>query len=112
MRIAIPVAGGVLCPHFGHCEHFVVVDVDTETRVVSSTRTLVPPPHEPGLLPRWLKEQGADLIIAGGMGMRAQNLFTEHGVRVVTGAAAEAPEKLVADMLAGSLVTGANACDH
>ncbi|HVO12889.1 MAG TPA: NifB/NifX family molybdenum-iron cluster-binding protein [Vicinamibacteria bacterium] len=112
MRIAIPVAGGVLCPHFGHCEHFAVVDVDPQARTVSSTRSLVPPPHEPGVLPRWLKEQGADVIIAGGMGMRAQNLFAENGVRVVTGAAAEAPEKLVAAFLAGSLATGPNACDH
>jgi ATP-binding protein involved in chromosome partitioning len=112
MRIAIPVAGGVLCPHFGHCEQFVLVDVDAEARTVSGTRSLEPPPHEPGLLPRWLKGQGADVIIAGGMGVRAQNLFAENGVRVVTGAAAEPPERLVADFLAGSLVTGPNACDH
>jgi predicted Fe-Mo cluster-binding NifX family protein len=28
MRIAIPMAGGTLCPHFGHCEQFAIVDVD------------------------------------------------------------------------------------
>lgn len=112
MRIAIPVSDGVLCAHFGHCEEFVVLDVDTESRTVSGKQSLVPPPHEPGVLPRWLKEQGADVIIAGGMGMRAQNLFAESGVRVVTGAGAEPPEKLVAAYLAGTLVTGPNACDH
>ncbi len=112
MTIAIPVAGGVLCQHFGHCEQFVVVDVDAESRTVSASRSLVPPPHEPGLLPPWLKQQGADVVIAGGMGGRAQGLFAEHGIRVVTGAPVAAPEKLVADFLAGTLVTGTNACDH
>jgi len=40
------------------------------------------PPHEPGLLPRWLHEQGAHLIIAGGMGHRAQELFVQNGIQV------------------------------
>ena len=112
MRIAIPVSGGVLCQHFGHCQEFVLVDVDPQTRAVSGTRRIEPPPHEPGVLPRWLKQQGADLVIAGGMGARAQSLFVENGVRVMTGAAPEPPERLVAAYLAGTLVTGANACDH
>ncbi len=47
---------------------------------------VVPPPHEPGLLPTWLQEQGADIIIAGGMGSRAQELFLGKGIHVVTGA--------------------------
>lgn len=28
MKIAIPMAGGQLCMHFGHCEQFALVDVD------------------------------------------------------------------------------------
>jgi ATP-binding protein involved in chromosome partitioning len=112
LRIAIPVAGGLLCAHFGHCETFVLVDVDPEKREVLGTRTLPPPPHEPGVLPRWLKEQGADLVIAGGMGMRAQGLFAESGIRVLTGAPAETPEALARAHLDGTLVTGANTCDH
>lgn len=70
------------------------------------------PPHEPGLLPRWLHEQGAEVIIAGGMGQRAQQLFAEKGIRVVYGVASDTPESVVAAFLNGTIVSGNNPCDH
>ncbi len=112
MKIAIPVANGTLSMHFGHCEKFVMVDVDPENKTILGTTELDPPPHEPGVLPRWLGEQGTDLIIAGGMGQRAQNLFTQQNISVIVGASSETPEELVRDYLKGSLATGTNACDH
>ena len=112
MKIAVPVAGGKLCMHFGHCEQFAIIDVDAESRAITGQRLLTPPPHEPGVLPKWLHEQGVNLIIAGGMGQRAQGLFNENGIRVVVGAPAEAPEVLVRQHLAGTLATGENVCDH
>lgn len=112
MRIAIPLADGTLCMHFGHCGQFALVDVDEDTKAIMATKLLDPPAHEPGVLPRWLHEQGATVIIAGGMGQRAQALFAQQGIRVVVGAPAEAPEELVSAFLAGSLATGLNACDH
>ena len=112
MKIAIPVAAGRLCPHFGHCEQFALVDVDEATRQVKQTTLLTPPPHEPGVLPRWLHEQGANLIVAGGMGQRAQQLFAQNEIKVVVGAAPDTPENLVQAYLSGSLVSGQNLCDH
>ncbi len=112
MKIAIPVAASKLCPHFGHCEQFALITTDEEKKTIMNRQMLTPPPHEPGILPRWLHEQGANVIIAGGMGQRAQALFAENQIKVVIGAPAETPEKLVADYLAGTLQTGANACDH
>jgi len=112
MRIAIPMAEGKLCMHFGHCAQFALLDVDDATKTVKSTTKLDPPAHEPGVLPRWLNEQGATVILAGGMGQRAQVLFAENGIKVVVGAPAETPEKLVTAYLAGTLVSGQNTCDH
>jgi len=112
MKIAIPVAGGKLCAHFGHCEQFALLEVNEKTKRVTGRRMLTPPPHEPGLLPRWLHEAGVNVIIAGGMGQRAQALFSENGIKVVVGVAAGEPEQLAAQYLAGTLVSGANACDH
>jgi Mrp family chromosome partitioning ATPase/predicted Fe-Mo cluster-binding NifX family protein len=111
-RIAIPSAAGCLCAHFGHCEKFVLFDVDPEGKKILAREELTPPAHEPGVIPAWLHEQGADVIIAGGMGSRAQELFLDKGVQVVVGAPGEAPEKVVQDYLAGSLKTGGNVCDH
>lgn len=112
MKIAIPIANGQLCMHFGHCEQFALVEADEKTRKVAGTTLLTPPPHEPGVLPRWLHEQGANVIIAGGMGQRAQALFAQNGIQVIVGAQAGSPEDLAAAYLAGTLQSGANACDH
>ena len=71
-----------------------------------------PPAHEPGVLPKWLHELGAQVIIAGGMGSRAQQLFLENGIKVITGAPMDPPESLVNQYLAGILETGDNVCDH
>ena len=110
MRIAIPTYDGKLAQHFGHCEAFVVVDVEDGT--VTGSREAAPPVHAPGVLPRWLAEQGCSVIIAGGMGRRAQDLFTANGITVVYGAPALPAEDLVRQYLAGTLQTGDNLCDH
>ena len=112
MRIAIPVADGKLTVHFGHCERFALVDVDSTEKKIVMQEHIEAPPHEPGRLPRWLAERGVNLVIAGGMGQRAQGLFMEQGIQVLVGAAVETPEKLIAEYLAGELKTGENACDH
>ncbi len=112
MKIAIPLAGDTLSAHFGHCDQFAIVSVDPESKVVKEELRLTPPGHEPGVLPTWLAEQGVTVIIAGGMGQRAQMLFTDKGIEVVVGAASETPEELVSHYLAGSLTTGENICDH
>jgi ATP-binding protein involved in chromosome partitioning len=112
MRFAIPLADGQLCLHFGHCEEFALIDVDASTRTIIGQTRVTPPPHEPGLLPRWLHEQGATTIIAGGMGMRAQQLFAQSAITVVTGAPVATPEALVTAYLTETLETGANTCDH
>ncbi|MFH1731127.1 MAG: NifB/NifX family molybdenum-iron cluster-binding protein [Planctomycetota bacterium] len=112
MRYAVPLVNGVLSAHFGHCEEFAFIDVDPETRTVGESIKAVPPAHEPGALPAWLSRNGAEVIIAGGMGSRAQALFRENGIRVVVGAPTTAPEELVAAHLDGTLETGGNICDH
>ncbi len=104
MKFAIPLAEGKLTAHFGHCQEFALVEV--EDNQIKSKETLVPPPHEPGVLPKWLHEQGADVIIAGGMGTRAMDLFAQNGIKVMTGAPSLTPEELVKQYLDNSLQTG------
>jgi len=112
LKIAVPVVDGRLSAHFGHCEEFVLFDVDVEGKKILSQERAPAPPHEPGLLPVWLKEKGAHLIIAGGMGSRAQDLFTEKGIKVIVGASSDNPENIVENYLNGKLSAGENICDH
>ncbi len=109
MKFAIPLAEGKLTAHFGHCQQFAVLDV--ENNEIVQQAYLTPPPHEPGVLPRWLNDLGANVIIAGGIGNRAISLFNEAGIKVMTGASVDNPEKLVMNYLSSSLETGENACD-
>lgn len=111
-RFAVPVAEGRLAMHFGHCQQFALVDADEESREIQHVTYETPPPHEPGVLPRWLGEKRAHYIIAGGMGMRAQQLFSAQGIQVITGAPSGEPEALVLQYLEGNLECGENACSH
>jgi predicted Fe-Mo cluster-binding NifX family protein len=112
MKIAIPLAEGVLTLHFGHCQHFGLYDVDKDKGTIVGSEILPSPPHQPGLLPAWLHERGANMVIAGGMGMRAQDIFRSHGMEVIVGAPSAPPEEVIQSYLNGTLTAGDNLCDH
>ena len=109
-KIAIPLENGILCSHFGHCQQFAIIDI--QNNIISSETLVDPPPHEPGLLPKWLKEKGVTDVIAGGMGQRAINLFVKEKINVFVGAQLKSYKDLANDVLNNSLVAGANYCDH
>ncbi|MFW6169960.1 MAG: iron-sulfur cluster carrier protein MrpORP [Planctomycetota bacterium] len=110
--IAVPVANGKLGQHFGHCDEFALFHVGPDGKTITDRQKLTPPPHEPGVLPQWLHEQGATVIIAGGMGVKARNLFSENDIKVVVGAPSEDAESVVNAYLNDKLETGSNICDH
>ncbi|HRR02665.1 MAG TPA: NifB/NifX family molybdenum-iron cluster-binding protein [Treponemataceae bacterium] len=112
MKIAVPVANGKLNLHFGHCAAFDVFDIAADGKSVAGKSSIDAPPHEPGLLPRFLGDNVGYNLIAGGMGSRAQSLFAERGITVCVGAECDTSDTVVARYLDGSLVTGTNACDH
>ena len=112
MKIAIPLVDNKLSMHFGHCKHFALIDVDQDDKKILQRKDVDAPPHQPGLLPAWLAERGANTVIAGGMGQRALNLFEQHGIQVYLGAPEVSPEDLVHACLAGTLKSGDNFCDH
>ena len=112
MKIAIPVQAGRVSMHFGHCEEFALYEVNEDDKAILGKTVHKPPAHEPGALPRWLHELGANVIITGGMGQRAQQLFAQNGISVVLGSPADAPEQVAAAYLNGTLQPGENVCDH
>ena len=112
MRYAVPVSGGGLSAHFGHCEHFALIDVDEGGKKIVGKELVSSPGHQPGLLPQWLAEQGVSVVIASGMGSRAQGLFQQNHIQVIIGALEDDPEKAVLNYLNDRLATGDNICDH
>jgi predicted Fe-Mo cluster-binding NifX family protein len=107
---AIPTSNGRSCAHFGHCQSFALVVVDQG--VVSGVHFLDPPAHQPGSYPRFLANQGVNVVLAGGMGMKAQSLFRENDIEVYMGVGVEEPRDLVERFLRNELETGDNLCDH
>ncbi len=112
MRIAIPMQGELLDPHFGHCVKFALIDVAPGTKTVISSEEIPAPEHRHGLLPLWLKERGVTLVIAGGMGAHARSLLHGASIDVISGAPAEAPAVLIQRYLDGTLETEDRLCDH
>lgn len=108
--IVMPVFGEKLSAHFGHCEQFAFVETENGTIKWIEMRTS--PPHEPGVLPRWLVEQGANVVIAAGIGAQAQQVLKDNGIEVIAGAPMHSLEYLANQYLSNSLITGENVCDH
>jgi len=110
-KIAVPIDDkGILDAHFGHCKFFAILNV-SDNQIISE-ENIIPPPHEPGLLPRWLAEKGVTDIIAGGMGQRAIQIFNENRVNAFVGAPMLSARELTEGLLSGSLELSANYCDH
>jgi predicted Fe-Mo cluster-binding NifX family protein len=112
MKIAIPIENGKMCVHFGHAEQFAVLTVNKEKALVEKNELLTPPPHEPGVLPQWLHQMGVQTVIAGGMGGRAQQLLTQHGIEIKNGIPNASVDELVSAFLKETLANGTSGCDH
>lgn len=112
MKIAVPIENDVLCQHFGRCQEFAIVETDEKTRTVINQQKQTSPPHQPYLLPRWLHDAGAEMIIANGMGCKALQQFSNNGIKVFVGAPIKPVQELIQSYFDGHLVNAENACDH
>ena len=110
MKIAIPTEEGKLCSHFGHCESFTFADVNPETQEIINLENKVPEEGISCQSASWIAAQGANIVLAGGMGGRPLGIFEQSGVKVVTGCPELPVEEVVKSYLNSTLTTGANAC--
>lgn len=110
MKIAIATDKGALSAHFGHCEGFTMYEV--EGNKILNTTFIKNPGHRPGFLPVFLKENGVNVIIAGGMGSAAQQLFVENGIDVIVGARGNCDEVIKAYMDGSLEYTGEICKEH
>jgi len=110
MKIAIPLTNNELSSHFGHCEAFAVFTV--ENGEITKEERINPPVHEPGSHPAFLHSLGCTVVIAGGMGIKAQDLMCQNGIKVVVGVSVMPLRDIIKAYLEGKLESGDNRCDH
>jgi len=110
VRIAFPTNDKVnVEEHFGHCKFFAIFTVNDKE--IMDTEYVSAPPHQPGLLPKFLSELNANAIITGGMGQMAINLFKEANIEVILGARGSIETNL-SEYLGGDLYSTGSACQH
>lgn len=107
MKIAIADDKGNVSEHFGYCEGFRMYEI--EEGKPSETDYVENPGHRPGFLPEFLKEQGINVIISGGMGGSAQKLFNENDIVAIVGAEGKS-EKVIEDYLSGKIKSTGEFC--
>ena len=109
MKVAISTDMGYVSAHFGRCASYTIVDIQ-EGRMVN--REEIPNPgHQPGFLPQFLSERGVNVIIAGGMGPRAQGLFAQKNIETLIGV--QGPiDTVIAQFLKQDLEVGEDLCGH
>nr|WP_317325846.1 NifB/NifX family molybdenum-iron cluster-binding protein [uncultured Flavonifractor sp.] len=107
MKIAVSCNGTQIWAHFGHCENFMIYDADNGA--ITSEQSVPNPGHRPGFLPNFLADQGVNVIISGGMGGGAVDIFNERGVEVVLGAQGDAKTAVEA-YLRGELKSTGSIC--
>lgn len=107
MKIAVASNGEQVTEHFGHCELFHIFH--TENEAIIKTERVANPGHKPGFLPNFLHDLGAMVIISGGMGGGAIDIFNERGIKVIIGARGDA-EEAAKSYLAGNLKSTGSVC--
>ncbi len=113
IKIAIPLdENGKPSAHFGHAPKFAFITADRDKKVIISKEELTPPPHEPNVIPQWLAENKADIVLTGGIGPKAETILNNNKVAVIKGVSGEDIEKIVIDYLNDNLKTQENMCDH
>ena len=107
MRIAIACDGTKVTEHFGHCDGFTVFDA--ENGAIIREETIANPGHRPGFLPNFLADRGVQVVISGGMGGGAVDIFRQRGIQIVTGATGEARDA-AERYLKGALISSDAVC--
>ena len=107
MKIAVASEGKMVTEHFGHCEGFVIFEA--ENNEIKGKEFVPNPGHRPGFLPVFLHDKGVNVIISGGMGGGAIDIFNDKNIRVITGARGDA-EAAVVSYLKGELKSTGSVC--
>lgn len=108
--VAIPVLDNLLSEHFGHCDNFIFYEIIANK--VANTKSMTPPPHQPGVIPSWLAENGVNVVIACGIGQKAVDILYQHNVDVKKGVVKDFPDAIIQKWIFGELESSGEICTH
>lgn len=110
MKIAVTYDDGQVFQHFGHTKQFKVYEADGGKILSSNIIDASGSGH--GALAGFLKKEGIDVLICGGIGAGAIQALEESGIQMIGGAKGDADAQAEA-FLAGDLTNDPSAkCSH
>jgi predicted Fe-Mo cluster-binding NifX family protein len=107
MKVVISTEGNSVSMHFGRCPEFTIVDI--QNGKIAKKEVINNPGHHPGFLPQFFFERGIECIIAGGMGMKAQELFNQYKIEQIVGVSGKIDD-VINQLLNGTLAGGESFC--
>ncbi|MGI6535797.1 MAG: DUF134 domain-containing protein [Eggerthellaceae bacterium] len=100
MRVAVAYDDGTIFPHFGRTQTFKLYDI--ENGAVASTQVADTQGAGHGALVDFLKQNGVDVLVCGGIGGGAQDRLASQGIDLYGGISGSA-DQAVAAFIAGTL---------
>jgi predicted Fe-Mo cluster-binding NifX family protein len=82
-RVAVSTDSGKVSEHFGRCPEFTIAEIENEK--VVGKKVIQNPGHSTGFLPSFFSGMNINIVIAGGAGFRAKELFEEKGIDLILG---------------------------
>ena len=107
MKTVISTDGDYVSAHFGRCPSFTIVNIEDDK--ITNKEVIDNPGHHPGFLPEFFYKRGIECIIAGGMGMNAQNLFNQYNIKQFIGISGRIDD-IISQLIAGTLISGDSLC--
>lgn len=100
MKIAVMLIGDKISPHFGGSEKVCIYTIENGNVIAKEYFNM--PEHRAGLFAKFIKQKGADVVIAGSMGERARYIFDSLGIKYFIGMLGS-PDEAVEKLLKGEL---------
>lgn len=107
MKVAISTDSGFVSAHFGRCPTYTMLDI--ENGEIVNRKKVSNPGHATGSIPQFMQENSVNVMIAGGMGWRAQEFFRQYGIDVILGVTGKIDD-VIQNIKDGTLEGGESLC--
>lgn len=110
MKIAVTYENGMVFQHFGHTEKFKIYQIENNEIMNMTVVNTNGSGH--GALSGFLKDEGVDVLICGGIGGGAQKALSEAGIKCFGGVKGDCNQAVI-NYLVGKLDYDPDVkCDH